>query len=397
MHIASIIAEYNPFHLGHQWQIQKTREQLGADCPVIAIMSGHWVQGASPSITDKWTRAHLALLGGVDLALELPLPYALSSAESFARGAIRILSATGLPQTLSFGSELGELQPLQEVAQTLDRPQYPQLLQEYLTQGISFPSAREKAIGTLLGTETTPLANPNNNLGIEYLRGINAIAPHFSAITIKRRGAGHQSHGVVDGFASATQIRQHLSQGNWPDAAPLMPPESLPLLKEAQRSDFSLCHRAILYALRTMTVDQWSALPDSGEKEGLPVRLYQCAQQATSVDEFLTLAKTKRYTHARLRRMLLWAFLGVTHQHQTTPPPYIRVLGANPTGRTLLREMKSCATLPIITNPKEVRTMSPEAQTLFDLESHATDLYALTLEHPWPCGEEWKRSPVILE
>ncbi len=396
MQIASIVAEYNPFHLGHQWQIRQTRAQLGQSCPIIAIISGHWMQGATSAITDKWTRAQLALMGGADLVLELPLPYALSSAETFARGAVEILAATGLPQTLSFGSELGEIQPLKEVAQALDHPQYSELLQTHLTQGVSFPTARERAIQELLGTTTTPLSSPNNNLGIEYLRAIHAMAPHFSAITVKRRGAGHQSHGVVDGFASATQIRQHLSQDNWQEASPLMPPESIPLLKEVQHSDFSLCHRAILYALRTMTVEQWSALPDSGEKEGLPMRLYQSTRQATSVDEFLTLAKTKRYTHARLRRMMLWAFLGVTADHPKMPPAYIRVLGTNTTGRTILREMKERATLPILTNPKAVRAMSPEAQALFQLESQATDLYALTLPQPWPCGEEWKRSPVIL-
>lgn len=395
MPTAGIIAEYNPFHLGHAWHIAETRRVLGADSPVVCVISGHWTQQAGCPVTDKWTRTRMALLGGADLVLELPTPWAVASAERFARGGIEVLSATGVVEALSFGSEAGELRDLAAAARCLDSGGYHTQLRCQLGRGVSFPAARQAAAGALIGSAADCLSAPNNNLGVEYLRAIRALGSPLTAITVPRRGAGHNTADPVGGFASATHIRGLLTRGNRQDAEALMPPEAAAILKNAQLADLSRCERAILARLRTMKAEDWAALPDSGAAEGLPERLLRSARQAASLTEFYDTAKTRRYTHARIRRLALCAFLGLTDPLPRRIP-YLRVLGFHARGQALLKQMKASAALPVITKPAHIRTLNEEAQRLFRLESRCTDLYALCLEQPWPCGREYTATPVIL-
>ena len=386
MNAVGIVAEYNPFHLGHVWHMAQTRSLLGDHRPVVCVMSGHWVQGADCAIADKWTRARLALEGGADLVLELPTPWAMSSAESFARGAVSILAATGVVDTLSFGSECGSAQELMEAARALDAPEYPARLREALDRGLSFPAARQEAAGHPC------LSTPNNNLGVEYLRALSHLHASMDVITVPRRGAEHNGSETVEGFASATQVRRLLRSGKREDAAMLVRPGTLDKIEEV--SSLAYVERAILARLRTMDVSDWAALPDSGAAEGLPERLVRAARQALSLDEFYTLAKTKRYTHARLRRLALSAFLGMEADRPALPP-YVRVLGLNRRGQALLKRMKDTCTLPILTKPAQARTLTGLARQVFEAEARCTDLYGLCFPTPSPCGLEWTSSPVV--
>lgn len=395
MPTAGIIAEYNPFHLGHAWHIAETRRALGGDSPVVCVISGHWTQQAGCSVTDKWTRARMALLGGADLLLELPTPWAAASAERFARGGIEVLTAAGVVEVLSFGSEAGELRDLAATAHCLDSGDYHTQLRSQLERGVSFPAARQATANALIGPAADCLSLPNNNLGVEYLRAIRALGSPLTAMTVPRRGAGHNAAASADGFASATHIRGLLARGNWQGAEALLPPGPAALLKNAQPADLNRCQRAILARLRTMEAADWAALPDSGAAEGLPERLLRSARQAASLAEFYDTAKTKRYTHARIRRLALCAFLGLT-EPLPRRVPYLRVLGFNTRGQALLKQMKARAALPIITKPAHIRALNEEAQRVFQLESRCTDLYALCLEQPWPCGREYTATPVIL-
>ena len=234
-----IVAEYNPFHTGHALQLARTRELLGADLPAVAVMSGNWVQQADCAIADKWTRARLALMGGVDLVLELPTVWAVSSAESFARGAVSILNAAGVVDVLSFGSESGDIGQLGRVAACLDGGEYPALLKEQLDRGLSFPAARQRAAEQLLGTDAAVLSRPNNTLGIEYLLALHALGSPVRPVTVKREGAGHNEAAVFAGDTtreetnrlfwqhnptlSATAIRGYLTEGEWERMAPYLP------------------------------------------------------------------------------------------------------------------------------------------------------------------------------
>lgn len=393
MKICGIIAEYDPFHTGHRHQIQEIRSLLGADCAILCVMSGNWTQRGDPALVDKHTRARMALMGGVDLVLELPLPCAISSAEGFARGGTAVLNAAGIVTHLCFGSECGDLIPLSRAAQALDSKEYSDFLHKGLDQGSSFPTARQQAVRQLIGDDADCLSLPNNNLGVEYLHALNRLNSGITPITIPRKGAGH-GQAPAGGFASASYLRQQIASGNWNAASDFLPPDTDKLLQHIPRADYSRAERAILYQLRRMSADQLAALPDCGE--GLSNRLYQAIRTETSVEGILTAVKTKRYTHARLRRILLRAFLGLTADDRVDVPPYLRVLGMNATGRILLRLMNECAACPILTKPAHVQTLSIEAQRLFEAESRATDLYGFCLPELPPCGTEWTQGPVIV-
>lgn len=377
MRALGIIAEYNPFHFGHQFQIEATRQALGANLPVVCAMSGNWTQRGSAALVDKWTRATLALQGGVDLVLELPTPWATASAEGFARGGVELLAATGVVDTLCFGSECGNLEELTIAAAALDGPDYPQLLRAGLEQGLSFAAARAAAVGQPC------LDNPNNNLAVEYLRAIAALGLKMEAFTVIRRGDGHDSPHSGAEFASASAIRALLGAGNR-EAWKLLPQGSERILG-TDTADLNRAFPAILARLRTMTAQELRELPDCSE--GLEYRILEAAGQARSLEELYDLAKSKRYAHARIRRVVLRAFLGVTKIPAQVP--YLRVLGMTGRGRELLRQMEG---LPVITKPAHGR-----GEPLLEAEARYTDLYALCFEQIRPSGLEWTTSPVVLE
>ena len=320
MRCAGIVAEYNPFHRGHAYQIARTRARLGPDAAIVCVMSGHWVQQADCAIADKWTRARLALMGGADLVLELPTPWATASAERFARGGVEVLAASGVVDTLCFGSECGDVAPLAEAAACLDTGAYRTALRLRLNQGKPFAVCRQEAVEELLGRETGALLrSPNNNLGVEYLRALGRLGGGITPMTVRRRGAPHNAAAEAeDGnspfFSSATQIRRSLLDGRWEQAGSGMLPGARAVLESALPDLPALAHveRAILAKLRTMSEADWAALPDSGAAEGLPARLARAGRRADSLSAFLELACTRRYTEVRIRRLLLWAFLAIT-------------------------------------------------------------------------------------
>ena len=416
MQVIGIVAEYNPFHTGHAYQIRESRRLLGGDAAVAVVMSGNWVQQADCAIADKWLRARLALMGGADLVLELPTVWATASAEGFARGAVELLDACGVVDVLSFGSECGEIDKLGEIAACLDSPAYQNAVAGLADSGLPFAVCRQQAVERLLGEEAaSPLSKPNNNLGIEYLRAIRALHSSIQPMTIQRRGAAH--NGVVFSrddagasrsgpasmampqFVSATQLRMDLMEGNWDQAQPYLVAGGRSLLEGSTVGlpGFQQVERAILAKLRSMTADDWARLPDSGQAEGLPRRLERAGRSCTSVQEFFNLVKVKRFTHARLRRLVLRAYLGITAGDLPPSPPYLRVLGINHRGRAVLRAMKDRARLPLVTKPAHIAQLSEPAQKLFALEARCTDLYDLCFETVQPPGREWRTGPVVLE
>lgn len=373
MRTAGVIAEYNPFHAGHAFHIQETRRRLG-DCAVVAVMSGNFVQRGECAVLDKWTRARAALEGGVDLVLELPTVWAVSSAERFAQGGVDLLEAAGVVTHLSFGSECGDVDGLRRVAACLDSPRYPGELRRFLDAGLPFAVCRQAAVEELLGRPLADLlSRPNNNLGIEYIRALNAAKSDIQPITVLRTGAAHDG-GDHPEYPSASFVRENILAGE---------------VSAENPASLSYGERGVLAVLRTMGEEDFDALPDCGE--GLSRRIFRAVRQGRTLKEVYDLAKTKRYALSRIRRAVLWGALGLKERDRPDGPSYIRVLGANERGREALHEMKGRARLPILTKPAHGRRVP-----LMELEARCTDFYQLCRKEPGPCGMEWTKNPVMI-
>ena len=377
MSVVGIVAEYNPFHAGHAFHLAETRRRLG-ECTAVAVMSGHFVQRGECAVFDKWTRARLALEGGVDLVLELPTVWAAASAERFAWGAVSILKEAGA-DAISFGSESGNRSGLKEVAVCLDRPEFRASLRRFLDRGMPFAACRQAAVRELLGEESAALlSGPNDNLAVEYLKAARRLGWEPEVVAVPRRGALHDG-GDHPEYPSASYLRERILSGapGAENPAGMMTGE-----------------RWMLAALRGLDENGFAALPDCGE--GLSHRLYRAVRQGRTLDEVYGLAKTRRYAHARIRRAALWGALGLKEDDRPGFPPYLRVLGAGEKGRALLRGLKKTARLPVIVRSVHAGKLDGPGLRLFELEARCTDLYQLCRDTPGPCGLEWRSNPVIL-
>ncbi len=397
MRKTGVICEYNPFHLGHSYQLRAAREAAGEECALMCVMGGNFVQRGEPAVLDKHARAEMAVRCGADLAVELPLPWAVRSAEGFAAGGVALLEALGA-DSIAFGCECPETERLEALARALTGPGARELIARELTAGVSYAAARERAARALCGEDAALLRGPNNILAVEYLKAMALRGSKMRPIAVRRFGPGHDG-GEAEGMASASTIRELLLAGG--DVSRLMPEAAFEVLSRelaAGRGPVSAAgmEMAALYRLRTMTDAEFEALPDSGE--GLWRRFMRASRAEPTLEGVLAAAKTKRYALSRLRRMALWAYLGVTREDMAGEPPYIRVLAVGKRGREVLREAKAAAPVPIITKPASARLLTGRAGEIFRLNARAGDLYALL--YPDPArrggGGEWTRSPFIL-
>lgn len=398
MRTAGIISEYNPFHRGHAWQLGELRRRLGAETAVVCAMSGSFVQRGDFAIMRTHARAEAAVRGGADLVLELPLPWAIASAEGFAAGGVGVLAATGAVDTLVFGSECGDTETLKAVAAALESKSFAAYLRQGLQEGVSFAAAREAAARKLLGEKAAVLAQPNDTLGVEYCKAIARQAAALMPLALPRRGVGHDG-GAAEGFASASHIRELLTNGE--DASAYLTAESAAIYARecaAGRAPVTMqnAERAVLSRLRAMCEEDFARY-DSGN-EGLYRRFYDAARTAASVDELLSAVKTKRYAYARLRRMLLAAYLDVTAADVPPEVPYLRVLACNERGRKLLKTIKKTGSAPVLTKSADVRALSEEAQKLFALTARAADQYVLAYPELRAArgSSAWTEGPVIV-
>ena len=394
MKIAGIVAEYNPFHNGHAHHIERTRS-LSAGCEathVVAVMSGNFVQRGEPALLPKAERVRAALAGGVDLVVELPLPWALSSAEGFAFGAVSLLDALGCVDTLSFGSECGDLSALAKVTEALEAPRFSDLLHYHLDMGIAFPEARQRAVAEVAGKRTAELlSSPNNLLGIEYLKALRRLESSIIPFTIERFGAEHDARAPLGDVASASYIRTLVREGRLLNAAPYLPASVFAILSKASEAgrcptEEALIERAVLARLRTLPKEALGNLP--GLSEGLENRLYAAIRQAGTLNELAAQVKTRRYPMTRVKRLLWSAFLGIPAGYESRTPPYIRVLGVGTRGAEVLSAARG-AGLPLLSRSSQLDRLEGEARAVWELESRAADLYALALPQPYACGAEY--------
>ena len=329
MEISGIVCEYNPLNLGHQKQIDFLRQQGHA---VVCVMSGNFVQRGHPAIFDKMKRAQAAVACGADLVIELPVNYAIASAEGFAAGAVEILSR--LCDNICFGAETADGDALLETAKTLLQPDFSQQLRSHLDKGLSFPAARAAAI-TDCGLDGKLLASPNNILAVEYCKAILTQNAHLKPIVLHRGGNYHDLAADTQN-PSATSLRQLIENGK--EWANYIPVEAAAIFAGAPVHTLQQSEKAILYRLRTMTDGEFAALPYGSE--GLWRKLMHAGRQFASLEEIITATKSKRYTRTRIDRMILCAYLGITLEMMQSTPPYARVLAFSDTGRSILTRVR---------------------------------------------------------
>lgn len=389
--VCGIVAEYNPFHSGHARHIAETRRALGEGTVIVCVMSGNFVQRGEPAVFEKHVRAETALRCGADLVLELPLPWALRSAEGFGNGAVAVLAAARATH-LSFGSECGDLEALAETAGILLRPELDEKLRAGLAAGLSYPRARQAAAEQLAGKPLPALSRPNDLLGIEYLKAIRRQNAGLVPLAVRREG------GVHDGPGSASVLRELLRRGA--SLKGLTPPAALAVFDRetaAGRGPVfpAALETALLSRLRALPETSWAALPDAAE--GLENRLRRAAAEGAGIADILSAAAAKRYPAARLRRMLWAAALGLRREDGEGLPPYLRPLGANAAGRELLSSLRESAPLPLLVRPAAARAMTGRAGRVFALEAAATDFYVLGSPAPAARrgGVEWRTPPVM--
>ncbi len=398
MKTAGIICEFNPLHRGHIYLMEQWRSSVGEETAVICVMSGNYVQRGEPALLRKHARAEAAVRSGADLVLELPTAWALSSAEGFARAGVSLLTATGVTDTLLFGSECGELSSLQLLAQTLEEINGNDFRRQMYSSGEHYAAVQQELLTKELGEERASLLRqPNNVLAVEYLKALQWSNSLLQPCTVLRSGAGHHQLAPQGESCSAGALRHMALRGE--EICTYLPEAMAEMWQRecaAGRAPVQMenMERSVLSKLRSMNEEDF--IPYDGGQEGLHHRFYQAVQNAVSVEQLLQQVKTRRYPMARLRRMLLRAYLGL--EAVTVPPAYLRVLACNAKGRTLLREMKKKAALPVLTKPADVRRLGEAALSMFQSESRCTDLYVLAypqLEQAGP-GSEWRTDPVIV-
>lgn len=390
MKITGVVAEYNPFHNGHQYQLQDAVKQGATH--IVCVMSGNFTQRGDAAMMDKLARTRCALANGADLVLELPCVYALGSAGVFAAGAVNTLLATGCLDALHFGSECGDIEVLRHTATAVELLEIKGLLD---TKSGSSAAARSMALREHGYADAADvLDSPNNLLGVEYLLNLRKAYSHVLPETVTRAGTAHDSNTPIDTFCSASQIRRFL-QTDPACAAPYLPEETLSIIKERQLAGQAPVYlkqldTAILSRLRM--VDPAYLARIAGVSEGLENRLYQAIRTCHSFEEISNAVKTKRYPLSRIRRILLCAAIGITAKDQAAEPAYLRVLGQNQKGNEILRMMKHTAKLPIVLRAADFDTLSPAARRMFRLENLATDLYTMAYIPMGECGTEYTRN-----
>ena len=392
--VLGIIAEYNPFHNGHLYHIQQAKRQTGSKY-VICVMSGNFAQRGNTALVDKWVKTQMAFQNGVDIVIELPTIYSISSAENFAEGAIKILDQLKIINTLAFGTETDDLAALNNITNVLynEPKEYVAILNHELSTGISYPKARENALMMYLNNikrYANILSGSNNILAIEYLKAIKRLKTDIKPYAIQRKNVYYNDEQIVDEFASSTAIRKLLTRNEFSDIRKVMPENAYFLLKEqVKRGKYVLgiekYEKEILYTLRRMSLEEILDLPDVSE--GLENLIKNAANSCNNVSDLVNIVKSKRYTQTRIQRILLYALLGITKkdmQNSKKVNPYIRVLGFNDNGKQMLSDIcKINPKINIITSVKkfEDKNNNKILAEMLEKDILATNIYTLGYEY----------------
>ncbi len=384
MKTVGIIAEFNPFHNGHQHIINTVRQE---DNRIVCVIGDDFTQRGDVALISKYARAEAALNCGADLCVLMPVPWSMSCANNFAIGGISILKELGV-DTVAFGSECGDIEKLKKVSEFAHSDDLSPIIAKELQGGTTFAKARQNALEHLIGEDALILANPNDTLATEYIYAAQKLNFHPEFICIKREGCAHDSTFTCGEFASASAIREAVCSNNTEAIAPFMPKTSFEILTREKANgncaDIRRLETAILAKLRLLTAEDFKVIPEVSE--GLENKIVSAIANASTLLEAAELIKSKRYTLARIRRILMAAFLGIDTSFFGKPVPYIKVLGFNKDGEQIIRD--ASPDVPFINRSRDYLDLEGDAEKCFKLQNDAANLYALACESVKRSGRE---------
>lgn len=401
MKILGVVTEYNPFHNGHKYHIEKSKEITGADA-VVAVMSGNFMQRGEPAIFDKWSRASAAVMSGVDLVIELPTVFALNSAEYFGFGSCYILNHLGVIDSLVFGSEDGNINSVKAVSHLLmsSKEDIAKAVAKHMSDGHSFPKAREMAIVELSGeSHDLNLSKPNNILGIEYFKALLHMKSSIDVDTVKRISADYNDPSLKAEISSATAIRKHIiSGGNIGELAANVPSATLELINQSENyvclEDLSAI---VISLLRRSTSEELSLIHDVSE--GLENKIIYEANNTESIDELIENLKSKRYTRTRIQRILLKILLNIKDDYIgksfELEPKYVRILAFNDKGREIIKMAKKKSELPIITNLDRLENYHEDIRSMLTYDIRSTNIYSMISD--LSSNADFKNRPIYVK
>ncbi len=403
MNITGVVTEYNPFHTGHGYHIERTKEITCAD-GIVCVMSGNFMQRGIPAVIDKWNRTKMALENGVDLIIELPVLYSLSSAEFFSFGAVSLLNSLGIVNNISFGSEAGNVDILMQIAGILSEEpmEYKELLKSYLNESQSFARSRSNALNEYIldnninNQDISKIVSSSNNiLGIEYCKSLLKLNSCIKPYTISRLGADYNSETLNDMFSSATSIRSYLKRQGSIDALE----NSLPLsvfsrIDELKNENYPFTFEDSMLPFLKYKINSnlngLDAIPDANE--GLHHKIQNSINNAQNYSELVHSIKSKRYAYSRISRILCQYFVGFENydiaELRKKPCPHGRILGLNETGAKILKQAKQTSCIPLYTK------LPKERNEVLKLDIQATKLYSC-LNNSISPNADFLNSPVM--
>ncbi|MDY3928106.1 MAG: nucleotidyltransferase [Clostridia bacterium] len=386
MKTAVIICEYNPFHNGHKFQIDEVKKEYNA---VICIMSGSFVQRGDIAIYDKWTRAEAALLNGADLVIELPVCYALNTAERFAYGGVFLANSLGIADALYFGSESGDIERMKAAVDLLtNEPEnISNDIKNLVSSGMTYAKAREISFSKLIPSSL--LSEPNNILGLEYIKALKQLKSTIQPKTIKRVSSHYHETEPTSNSTSATAIRKIIK--NNINYSVYVPESANKLYENASIADIEKLNTLLVYLIRTKSSKEISEINEVCE--GLENRIISSVKYADTFTGICDYVKSKRYTLSKIRRIMMSLILNIDKSFSFTNPQYVRILGMNETGINLLSEIKKHSPLPIITKAADFKGKFEQLEK--DILS--TDIHSLCTDGEHTIGLDYLKSPIILK
>ena len=398
----AIISEYNPFHSGHEYQIETIRQEFGDDTEIVAVMSGNYTQRGEIAVADKYLRAEWAVRCGVNLVLELPFPYSMSSAEIFARAAINIIKSVGVVDAISFGSECGDAEKLTEIADNMLKSEYSDafaaLSKAAETKNLGYPALMEAAYKNAFSLDESLLSEPNNILAIEYIKAIRSLGAELKIHTVKRCGAGYLSETIDSSeHQSAMSIRAALSSGDdsYLKSIPLsMRPSFVENLEKKEfPTDESRLSAALISHFRLNTRDDDKIIFDA--RGGLYNRLKNASIEAVDIKSLVSLAETKKFTNARIKRAIFYSFFGVTSSDVKVLPKFSQVLAFDSRGRALLKSIKVKSDFTLITKPSASDSLDSVAKEQKRRLDRADSVFQLSKPQSVSGADALRRTPFV--